>query len=33
VLAQRRHGRELPPSLHLFAHLFDARVEHEPPLE
>jgi hypothetical protein len=31
VLAQRRHGRELPPSLHLFAHLFDARVEDEPP--
>jgi hypothetical protein len=30
VLAQRRHGRELPPALHLFAHLFDARVDDEP---
>jgi hypothetical protein len=26
VLAQRRNGRELPGPLHLFAHLFDARV-------
>lgn len=31
VLAQRRRGRELPPSLHFFAHIFDARVEDEPP--
>jgi len=30
VLAQRRHGRELPPALHLFAHLFDAWVDDEP---
>jgi hypothetical protein len=29
VLAHRRLGRELPRSLHLFAHLFDARVEGE----
>ena len=27
VLAQRRRGRELPPALHLFAHLFDAQVD------
>lgn len=27
VLAQRRHGRELPDSLQLFAHLFDARPD------
>ncbi|APR87110.1 hypothetical protein A7982_12459 [Minicystis rosea] len=27
VLAQRRHGRALPEPLHLFAHLFDARVD------
>lgn len=27
VLAQRRLGRELPASLYLFAHIFDARVE------
>jgi hypothetical protein len=27
VLAHRRHGRELPRPLQLFAHLFDARVE------
>jgi len=27
VLAQRRHGRELPPALQLFAHLFDARPD------
>lgn len=26
ILAQRRRGRELPGPLHLFAHLFDARV-------
>ncbi|MFT3769232.1 MAG: hypothetical protein QM820_27655 [Minicystis sp.] len=26
VLAQRRRGRPLPEPLHLFAHLFDARV-------
>jgi hypothetical protein len=31
VLAQRRHGRELPPALHLFAHLFDAHVDDDPP--
>jgi hypothetical protein len=31
VLAQRRHGRELPPALHLFAHLFDARYDDTPP--
>ena len=31
VLAQRRHGRELPPALHLFAHLFDANVDDELP--
>lgn len=31
VLAQRRHGRELPPALHLFAHLFDAGVDDDPP--
>jgi hypothetical protein len=31
VLAQRRSGRELPMPLHLFAHLFDARVEDDPP--
>ena len=31
VLAQRRHGRALPPSLHLFAHLFDARVDDDTP--
>lgn len=31
VLAQRRHGRELPQSLHLFAHLFDARVDDDLP--
>ena len=30
VLAQRRHGRELPAPLHLFAHLFDARLEDAP---
>lgn len=29
VLAQRRLGRELPPALHLFAHLFDARIEED----
>ncbi len=29
VLAQRRKGLELPRSLHLFAHLFDARPEEE----
>lgn len=33
VLAQRRHGRELPASLHLFAHLFDAHIESDPGLE
>jgi hypothetical protein len=27
VLAQRRRGRELPASLHQFAHLFDARPD------
>lgn len=32
VLAQRRQGRALPPALHLFAHIFDARVD-DPPLE
>jgi len=32
VLAQRRSGRELPPALHLFAHLFDARIDDDPPL-
>jgi hypothetical protein len=31
VLAQRRHGRDLPPALHLFAHLFDARVDDDLP--
>jgi hypothetical protein len=31
VLAQRRHGRELPSALHLFAHLFDARVDDDLP--
>jgi hypothetical protein len=30
VLAQRRRGRDLPPALHLFTHLFDARVDDEP---
>jgi hypothetical protein len=30
VLAQRRCGRDLPPALHLFTHLFDARVDDEP---
>lgn len=30
VLAQRRHGRDLPPALHLYAHLFDAGVGDEP---
>jgi hypothetical protein len=30
VLAQRRRGRELPAALHLFAHLFDARMEDAP---
>jgi hypothetical protein len=30
VLAQRRSGRELPRALHLFAHLFDARVDDDP---
>jgi hypothetical protein len=30
VLAQRRRGRDLPPDLHLFAHLFDACVDDEP---
>jgi hypothetical protein len=34
VLAQRRLGRELPASLHLFAHLFDARPDEDAqPLE
>jgi hypothetical protein len=32
VLAQRRRGRELPPALHLFAHLFDANVDDDPLL-
>jgi hypothetical protein len=31
VLAQRRQGRDLPPPLKLFTHLFDARVEDESP--
>jgi hypothetical protein len=29
VLAQSRRGLEMPRSLHLFAHLFDARVEED----
>jgi len=32
VLAQRRKGLELPRSLHLFAHLFDARLEEDEPV-
>ena len=31
VLAQRRHGRALPPALHLFAHLFDAHLDDDTP--
>jgi hypothetical protein len=29
VLAQRRRGIDMPRSLRLFAHLFDAHVEEE----
>ncbi len=32
VLAQRRHGRELPHALHLFAHIFYARVDDDDAL-
>ncbi|MFO0757571.1 MAG: hypothetical protein U0359_13830 [Byssovorax sp.] len=31
VLAQRRRGAELPPSLRLFAHLFDPHLEGSAP--
>jgi hypothetical protein len=31
VLAQRRRGRELPASLSLFAHIFDARLHEDEP--
>jgi hypothetical protein len=31
VLAQRRRGRELPPALHLFAHIFDAGMDDDSP--
>jgi hypothetical protein len=31
ILAQRRRGAKLPPSLHLFADLFDAHIEVDAP--